>query len=120
MPYYQPIVRMDTGEPVADEALLRWNHEQTGLLVPGEFLDVGEDTGLIEQIDWLLYARVIEDVARHPLPGYVAINVSPRHFRAPDFASRTAGAAGRRGRGAGARARGNHRGAARRTTRCAR
>ncbi|WP_374556087.1 EAL domain-containing protein [Thermomonas sp.] len=88
VPYYQPIVRMDTGEPVGHEALLRWNHEQTGLLVPGEFLDVGEDTGLIEQIDWLLYARVIEDVARHPLPGYVAINVSPRHFRAPDFASR--------------------------------
>ena len=88
VPYYQPIVRMDTGEPVGHEALLRWNHEQTGLLVPGEFLDVGEDTGLIEQIDWLLYARVIEDVSRHPLPGYVAINVSPRHFRAPDFAAR--------------------------------
>ena len=88
VPYYQPIVRMDTGEPVGHEALLRWNHEQTGLLVPGEFLDVGEDTGLIEQIDWLLYARVIEDVSRHPLPGYVAINVSPRHFRAPDFATR--------------------------------
>lgn len=88
VPYYQPIVRMDTGEPVGQEALLRWRHEQQGLLVPGEFLDVGEDSGLIEQIDWLLYARVIEDLARHPLPGYVAINVSPRHFRAPDFAHR--------------------------------
>jgi len=43
---------------------------------------------LIEQIDWLLYARVIEDLSRHPLPGYAAINVSPRHFRAPDFATR--------------------------------
>ena len=88
VPYYQPIVRMDSGEPVGQEALLRWRHEQQGLLVPGEFLDVGEDSGLIEQIDWLLYARVIEDLARHPLPGYVAINVSPRHFRAPDFAHR--------------------------------
>ncbi len=88
VPYYQPIVRMDSGEPVGQEALLRWRHEQQGLLVPGEFLDVGEDSGLIEQIDWLLYARVIDDLARHPLPGYAAINVSPRHFRAPDFASR--------------------------------
>jgi len=89
MPYYQPIVRIDTGEAVGHEALLRWRHEQRGLLAPGEFLDVGEDSGLIEQIDWQLYARVVEDIARHhALPGYVAINVSPRHFRAPDFAAR--------------------------------
>ena len=88
-PYYQPIVRIDTGEVVGQEALLRWRHEQQGLLAPGEFLDVGEDSGLIEQIDWLLYARVVADIARHAeLPGYVAINVSPRHFRAPDFAAR--------------------------------
>ena len=88
VPYYQPIVRMDTGEPVGQEALLRWRHEQHGLLVPGEFLDVGEESGLIEQIDWLMYARVIADVATHPGLGYVAMNVSPRHFRSPDFAGR--------------------------------
>ena len=89
MPYYQPIVRIGTGEPVGHEALLRWRHEPRGLMAPGEFLDVGEDSGLIEQIDWQLYARVVEDIARHPaLSGYVAINVSPRHFRAPDFAAR--------------------------------
>ena len=88
VPYYQPIVDMQTGMPVGHEALLRWRHEHHGLLVPGEFLDVGEDSGLIEQIDWLMYAKVIDDVARDVLPGYVAINVSPRHFRAPDFADR--------------------------------
>ncbi len=88
VPYYQPIVDMQTGMPVGHEALLRWRHEHHGLLVPGEFLDVGEDSGLIEQIDWLMYARVIDDVARDVLPGYVAINVSPRHFRGPDFAGR--------------------------------
>ena len=88
VPYYQPIVCIDSGETVGHEALLRWWHERHGLLVPGEFLDVGEDSGLIEQIDWLLYARVISDMARHDMPGYVAINVSPRHFRAPDFAAR--------------------------------
>ncbi|WP_240126066.1 bifunctional diguanylate cyclase/phosphodiesterase [Thermomonas alba] len=88
VPYYQPIVDMASGEPVGHEALLRWHHEHNGLLVPGEFLDVGEDSGLIEQIDWLMYAKVIDDVARHGLSGYVAINVSPQHFRAPDFAER--------------------------------
>ncbi|HOZ24685.1 MAG TPA: EAL domain-containing protein, partial [Thermomonas sp.] len=87
-PFYQPIVQLVSGERVGHEALLRWRHEQRGLLTPGDFLDVGEDSGLIEQVDWLMYARVIADMARYPMPGYVAINVSPRHFRAPDFASR--------------------------------
>lgn len=87
-PYYQPIVRLSDEEEVGLEALLRWRHEQRGILAPGAFLDVGEESGLIEQVDWLMYARVIADMGRHRLPGYVAINVSPRHFRAPDFASR--------------------------------
>ena len=87
-PYYQPVVRLATGEQVGAEALLRWRHDRHGMLAPGEFLDVGEDSGLIEQIDWLMFARVVADMARHPMPGYVAINVSPRHFRMPDFASR--------------------------------
>ena len=87
-PFYQPIVQLVSGELVGHEALLRWRHEQRGLLTPGDFLDVGEESGLIEQIDWLMYARVIADMARYPMHGYVAINVSPRHFRAPDFARR--------------------------------
>ncbi|WP_297830422.1 EAL domain-containing protein, partial [Thermomonas sp.] len=91
LPFYQPIVDIRTGEIFGHEALLRWQHEQLGLLLPGQFLDIGEDSGLIEQVDWLMYARVISDMASHALPGYVAINVSPRHFRAADFSSRLLG-----------------------------
>ena len=90
-PYYQPVVRLGSGDQVGAEALLRWRHEQLGVLAPGEFLDVGEESGLIEQVDWLVYARVIEDMARRTMPGYVAINVSPRHFRVADFAARLLG-----------------------------
>ena len=90
-PHYQPIVMLGSTEVVGSEALLRWRHETRGLLAPGEFIDVGEDSGLIEQVDWLMYARVISDMASHALPGYVAINVSPRHFRAADFSSRLLG-----------------------------
>lgn len=86
--FYQPIVRMEDGVTVGHEALLRWQHEIHGLMAPGEFLDVGEDSRLIEQIDWLMYQRVINDLAVHALGGYVAINVSPRHFRQGDFAIR--------------------------------
>jgi len=84
-------VRMSDATVVGCEALLRWRHEQRGLLAPGAFLDVGEESGLIEQVDWLMYARVIADMARSDMPGYVAINVSPRHFRSPDFADRLLG-----------------------------
>jgi predicted signal transduction protein with EAL and GGDEF domain len=79
------------GTIVGHEALLRWNHEKHGALPPGEFIGVGEDSGLIEQVDWLLYARVIQDMACAASEGYVSINVSPRHFRSDDFAERLLG-----------------------------
>lgn len=90
-PHYQPIVRMADGMVVGHEALLRWRHDQRGLLPPGDFLDVGEESGLIEQVDWLMYARVIADMAGGVIAGNVSINVSTRHFRSPDFAARLLG-----------------------------
>lgn len=86
-PYFQPIVRLSDGAVLGHEALLRWNHETRGLLTPFDFIGVGEDSGLVEEIDWLLYAMVMRWVATHPA-GYVSINVSPRHLRSGDFASR--------------------------------
>jgi diguanylate cyclase (GGDEF)-like protein len=90
-PHFQPIMRMSDATVVGHEALLRWRHEQRGMLAPGAFLDVGEESGLIEQVDWLMYARVVADMARSKMDGYVAINVSPRHFRSLDFADRLLG-----------------------------
>ncbi|MBD7920544.1 EAL domain-containing protein [Xanthomonas sp. CFBP 8703] len=89
-PFYQPIVRLIDGEVVGHEALLRWRHESRGLLVPSQFIDLGEDSGLIEQVDWLLYEQVIQRLARSGT-GYVSVNVSPRHFRSPDFTERLFG-----------------------------
>ena len=86
-PHFQPIVRLSDGAVVGHEALLRWRHELHGWLPPSEFLRVCEDSGLIEQVDWQLYRRVVAWMARN-LEGYVSINVSPRHFHAEDFAER--------------------------------
>lgn len=86
-PHFQPIVRLADGAVVGHEALLRWNHELHGPLPPGEFIGVGEDSGLIEQVDWLMYRRVFDWMSRHG-DGYVSINVSPRHFHAETFAER--------------------------------
>ena len=86
-PYYQPIVRLDDLSIVGHEALLRWRHDKRGILLPAKFIGMGEDTGLIEQVDWMLYQQVIAGLASQG-SGYVSINVSPLHFRSPDFADR--------------------------------
>ncbi len=87
LPFYQPIVCLDDGAVIGHEALLRWRHESRGLLLPADFISLGEDSGLIEQVDWLLYEQVVAELARGG-EGYLSVNVSPRHFRSPDFADR--------------------------------
>ncbi|HJR73581.1 MAG TPA: EAL domain-containing protein [Luteimonas sp.] len=86
-PWYQPIVSLSDGKIIGYEALLRWNHEQRGVLSPGDFMGLGEDSGLIEQVDWMLYQQVAMELAAGG-EGYVSVNVSPRHFRSADFADR--------------------------------
>lgn len=87
VPYYQPILSLADGSVVGHEALLRWEHERRGVLTPGDFLALGEESGLIEQVDWLIYAHVAADLAATTC-GYIAVNVSPRHFRSAEFSSR--------------------------------
>lgn len=87
LPFFQPLVRLADGRQVGSEALVRWRHEHRGLLTPSDFIGVGEDSTLIEQIDWLMYGHVI--AAMGELPGdHVSINVSPRHFLSDNFAER--------------------------------
>jgi predicted signal transduction protein with EAL and GGDEF domain len=86
-PHFQPIVRLSDQHVVGYEALLRWRHPRRGLVPPGEFLDVAEENGSVEQIDWQLFERTCREIG---LLGddssYVTLNVSPRHFRSPTLA----------------------------------
>jgi diguanylate cyclase (GGDEF)-like protein len=86
-PHFQPILRLQDGVQVGYEALVRWNHEHRGVLTPSAFIGVGEDSSLIEQVDWLMYAHVIASMGEYP-DQYVSINVSPRHFLSINFADR--------------------------------
>jgi EAL domain-containing protein (putative c-di-GMP-specific phosphodiesterase class I) len=89
--HYQPVYRVDTGEAVAVEALLRWNDPERGMVAPGEFIPAAEDSGLIEPIgDWVVDA-VIAQAARWRELGLrpdIAFNVSPRQLRSDGFADR--------------------------------
>jgi diguanylate cyclase (GGDEF)-like protein/PAS domain S-box-containing protein len=84
---YQPIVSLVDGWPVGFEALLRWNDPQRGLILPGEFIDVAEDSGLIVPIgEWALPQAMQDAVAWSAGGGaapYLSINVSVRQFRSP-------------------------------------
>ena len=89
VPYFQPIVRLDNGEVVGHEALLRWNHPRRGVLPPGDFVRVARDCGQLEAIDWQLYARACERMAQPDAGnGFVTVNVSPLHLRHGGFERR--------------------------------
>jgi diguanylate cyclase (GGDEF)-like protein len=87
-PWFQPIVRLATGEVVGYEALLRWNHPTRGTLLPADFLQVAQDNGSLEAIDWRMFEISCRLAARlDPVRqrAFLTLNVSPQHFRRPDF-----------------------------------
>jgi diguanylate cyclase (GGDEF)-like protein len=87
--HYQPQVDVPSGAVVAAEALVRWQHPQHGLLPPGRFLPMAEQTDLIERItEWVL-ARALADVQRLNRSGArisVSVNVSARSIVRAEFA----------------------------------
>jgi diguanylate cyclase (GGDEF)-like protein len=87
-PYFQPIVRLTTGAVVGYEALLRWNHPTLGVIGPSEFMQIAQDNGSIEAIDWRMFELSCKLATRlDPEHGtaYLTLNVSPQHFRHIDF-----------------------------------
>jgi len=82
--HYQPKVRVDDGALVGMEALLRWMHPQRGLLAPGAFITLAEDSGLILPIgQWVLQAACRQVRAWRDAGLQVprcAINLSARQF----------------------------------------
>jgi len=83
--YYQPIVELATGTIYKAEALARWQHPVRGLVSPGEFIPVAEETGMIIDIGAWLYRQAVQQAAvwRNRLhPAFqISINVSPAQFR---------------------------------------
>jgi diguanylate cyclase (GGDEF)-like protein len=78
--HYQPQVAIDTGQLTGFEALVRWHHPEHGLLLPGQFIPLAEDTGLIWPIaDWVL-RTACEEAISWPMHLSVAVNISPKQL----------------------------------------
>ena len=92
--HYQPQVDVRTQKLVGVEALLRWNHPQSGLLMPGAFLEVAEQAGLMGEIGrWVLETACTQAGAwlSQGLDfGRVAVNISAREFAQEDVAANVA------------------------------
>lgn len=62
IPFFQPIVAMNSGEIVCLEALMRWNHAEKGILTPSHFIDLAEETGVIKNLSEILLQNVCKHI----------------------------------------------------------
>lgn len=94
--HYQPVVDLSSGRVTGFEALLRWQHPLRGLLPPGEFLPVAEETELMGQLgDWVLEAAASQvsrwkrqmagESPSEVNPFTVNINLDATHLMYPEF-----------------------------------
>jgi EAL domain-containing protein (putative c-di-GMP-specific phosphodiesterase class I) len=78
--WFQPQVELATGQTVGVEALVRWQHPEFGLLCPDEFISLGEETGLIVEIDGWVLREACRQARRWQEEGFadlrVAVNLS--------------------------------------------
>ncbi len=93
---YQPQLDLSSGRIFAVEALIRWRHPERGLIGPGDFIPLAEETGLIGPIgDWTLRAACRQNKAWQISglpPIVVSVNVSARQFQEKDWVERVAAA----------------------------
>jgi EAL domain-containing protein (putative c-di-GMP-specific phosphodiesterase class I) len=99
--YFQPIVDIDTGELVAEEALVRWEHPRRGLVGPSEFVPLAEETGLILSLGQYVLEEACQQARRWQTAGpggaggpdsrsgiAVHVNLSAVELRDPELVDR--------------------------------
>jgi EAL domain-containing protein (putative c-di-GMP-specific phosphodiesterase class I) len=88
---YQPIISLKDENFLGFEALVRWNHPERGLVAPGEFIPVAEETGLILSIDrWVMRQACLQVLEwQNNIPGlppiHLSINMASKQIFQPDW-----------------------------------
>ncbi|MFS1703889.1 putative bifunctional diguanylate cyclase/phosphodiesterase [Alteromonas sp. AMM-1] len=88
--HYQPKVDLGSGCIVGVEGLCRWEHPRLGLLMPGHFIDLIEDSGKVQEFGRYVIAKVIEQAAYWQQQGIaipIAVNLSPYNLLDPGLVS---------------------------------
>lgn len=89
VPFFQPIVNLNTGAVAGFEALARWRHPRRGLVPPDEFLTLTDELGMMNELGLLMMtqsARQLADwIARHPTSGklFCSVNLSVGEIERP-------------------------------------
>ena len=99
--HYQPQIDVETGRVLGAEALLRWNHPERGLVLPGEFIQIAEESGLISRMSHWVLNEACGQARKWQSNGdpdfRIAVNLSPTQFQQkglPDLVSDVAKASG--------------------------
>ena len=85
--YYQPLVNLERDEIGGFEALLRWNHPERGKILPGEFIRLAEETGLIVPIGAWVLREACAEATKWPDHLKVSVNVSAVQFKGAGLAT---------------------------------
>lgn len=80
-PFYQPVVALPEKTLIGVEVLARWRHPVRGLLTPGHFIAIAEETGMIADLSYRLLREACLDARDWPSHLLLAVNISPQQFQ---------------------------------------
>ncbi len=89
--YYQPIISLNNYKIVGFEALMRWHHPDKGLISPGVFIPIAEETGLIIELGWWIFQQACQQMVGWQKKfsqsnfQFMSINLSVRQFTQPNL-----------------------------------
>jgi diguanylate cyclase (GGDEF)-like protein len=83
--YYQPLFHLESNRICSFEALLRWNHPRRGLVSPGDFISIAEETGLIVPIGAWALREACREASQWPDDIRIAVNASSVQFHRGGF-----------------------------------
>jgi diguanylate cyclase (GGDEF)-like protein/PAS domain S-box-containing protein len=90
--HYQPVIELKTNEIAGFEALVRWNHHERGLLYPKDFINMAEEIGILNELDFFVLEvaskaiKKVNDTLNKKL--FLSVNMSGKHFYHKNFTER--------------------------------
>jgi len=78
VPYYQPLVDLNTRKTIGHEILARWKHPTRGLLLPELFIPIAEDTNTIGDLTYSVLSQAVRDDKGQPGETFLSLYLSPR------------------------------------------